>query len=63
MGVKEQILREIDRVPKIYLREILDFICFLEMKAQEGRDILLASESALKKDWLSSEEDEAWKNL
>ena len=34
-----------------------------ETAMQEARDITLASEKALAKDWLLPEEDEAWANL
>jgi hypothetical protein len=64
MGVKELIAKEIENIPEPYLMEILDFIRFLETKALEQKmEIALASESSLKKDWLKSEEDEAWKDL
>jgi hypothetical protein len=64
MEVKESILNEIERVPEEHLVEILDFIRFLEAKAlEEGMGTAIASESSLKKDWLRSEEDEAWRNL
>ncbi|MBI2907434.1 MAG: DUF2281 domain-containing protein [Chloroflexi bacterium] len=64
MEVKEQILKEIDRVPEEYLAQILDFILFLEAKAADsGLATAIASESSLAKDWLTPEEDEAWKHL
>lgn len=62
--MKELIAEEIEKVPEPYLRELLDFIRFLERKsASQKRGLAIASESSLKKDWLSSEEDEAWKDL
>ncbi|KAF5428551.1 Protein of unknown function (DUF2281) [Candidatus Methanophagaceae archaeon] len=64
MEVKELIAEEIEKVPEPYLRELLDFIRFLERKAvAQKMDLAIASESSLKKDWLSSEEDAAWKDL
>ena len=64
MEVKELIAEEIENVPEPYLRELLDFIRFLETKAvAQKMDLALASESSLKKDWLKPEEDEAWKDL
>ena len=64
MEVKELIAEEIEKVPESYLRELLDFIRFLETKTvSQKMDLAIASESSLKKDWLSSEEDEAWKEL
>ena len=64
MEVKELIAEEIEKVPEPHLRELLDFIRFLERKTvSQKMDLAIASESSLKKDWLSSEEDEAWKEL
>ncbi|NQE45301.1 hypothetical protein C5S31_04665 [ANME-1 cluster archaeon GoMg2] len=64
MEVKELIAEEIENVPEPYLRELLDFIRFLETKAvAQKMDLALASESSLKEDWLKPEEDEAWKDL
>ena len=64
MEVKELILREIENVPEPYLIEILDLIRFLEAKALEQKmELTIASETSLKKDWLKSEEDEAWRDL
>ena len=64
MEVKELIFKEIENVPEPYLIEILDFIRFLETKVMEQKmELAITSESLLKKDWLKSEEDEAWKDL
>ena len=64
MEVKELIAKEIENVPEPYLIEILDFIRFLETKALEQKmELAIASESSLEKDWLRSEEDDAWKDL
>lgn len=64
MEVKKLISKEIENVPNTYLIEILDFIRFLETKAlEEKMEPAIVSESSLKKDWLKSEEDEAWKDL
>jgi hypothetical protein len=47
-----------------YLEEMLVFIHFLKGKASKERmETAILSESVLAKDWLSPEEDEAWKNL
>ena len=60
----ELITREIKEIPENYLEEILDFIRFLKIKARnEKLDIEIASESSLKKDWLTIEEDKAWQDL
>ncbi|MBP9883186.1 MAG: hypothetical protein KBF32_07275 [Chitinophagales bacterium] len=42
-----------DEEKKILLTEIL----------RDSRDLMLASEQSLAKDWLSLKEDEAWKDL
>lgn len=58
------IQKEIDVFPEPYLEEILDFIYFLKGKAsKKGIETAILSQSVLAKDWLSPEEDEAWKNL
>ena len=64
MEVKELIFKEIENIPEPYLIEIPDFIRFLETKVMEQKmELAITSESLLKKDWLKSEEDEAWKDL
>ena len=64
MGVKNVILKEIEKFPEQKLKKLLDYILILkddELKENVGTAI--ASESSLKKDWLKKEEDEAWINL
>jgi hypothetical protein len=57
-------MREIEEVPESFLKEVLDFVHFLKEKIRKEKlDTAIASESSLKKDWLSPEEDEAWKDL
>ncbi len=64
MELKEQIKKEIEKIPEQFLPEILDFIRFLESKAMNGGiGTSIASETSLKKSWLRPEEDEAWKDL
>ena len=64
MEVKELIANELENVPEPYHIEVLDFIRFLETKAlEQKRELALASEASLKRDWLKREEDEAWKDL
>jgi hypothetical protein len=64
MKTKELIIREIGTLPEKYLVEILDFIKFLESKMRKDTvDLAHASESSLSKDWLTEEEEEAWKDL
>jgi len=64
MDKKDVLLKEIDQVPDGFLDEVLDFVQFIKTKiTKEKKDITIASESSLKKDWLRPEEDEAWQNL
>jgi hypothetical protein len=64
METKELIHREIEVFPEPYLEEVLDFIHFLKDKAMKRKmETAILSESVLARDWLSPEEDEAWKNL
>jgi len=64
MTIKELLLQEIEKVPEPLLQEVLDFIQFLQNKHQQEKlEITLLSESSLQKDWLSSQEEEAWQDL
>jgi hypothetical protein len=61
---KQMLLAEIDHAPEAALRELLDYAQFLRAKRDRvGLELAMASESALSKDWLSPEEDEAWAGL
>lgn len=62
--VKEQITTELNGLPEQACEEVLDFI--RSLKTRHRRDTVetaIASESALGKDWLTPEEDEAWSDL
>ena len=63
--VKEEIINELDDLPPRTYGEVLDFIRFLKFRRRKAApaDTALASEPALRKDWLRSEEDEAWSDL
>ena len=64
MNKKQLIAKEIEHVPEPLLEEVLDFVRFLKSKrAEEKLGTTLLSESALKKDWLRPEEDQAWDDL
>ncbi|OOP56515.1 MAG: DUF2281 domain-containing protein [Candidatus Brocadia carolinensis] len=64
MSTKELLINEIEQVPESLLNEVLDFVHFLKAKIiREGIASAVASESSLGKDWLKTEEDEAWQNL
>ena len=56
--------KEIDALPDKFADEVLEFVNFLKGKhLKEQMETTLLSESSLRKDWLSPEEDEAWQNL
>ncbi|SDN34800.1 Protein of unknown function [Desulfonauticus submarinus] len=59
---EEKLLEKIRELPLIYKKELMDFIEYLQLKAQR-KETLYLSEQSLSKDWLLPEEDEAWKNL
>ncbi len=65
MGIKDLILKEIDKVPEQHLSEVLDFIRSFDegMALKDNLGSAIASETSLKKDWLRPEEDRAWKDL
>jgi hypothetical protein len=64
MNKVEIIKSEVEKFPESLLDEVLDFVHFLKGKIISGKmATTFASESALKKDWLRPEEDEAWQNL
>jgi len=64
MSNKDAVIKEIEQIPEPFLEEVLDFVHFLKAKITKERlDTAIASESALKKDWLKPEEDEAWQSL
>ncbi len=64
MSTKELLIKEIEHIPEPVLKEVLDFVRFLRTKTvSEATECYLASESSFAKDWLSPEEDEAWKDL
>lgn len=68
MNAKQLIAQEAEQMPEFLLGEVLDFMQFLKQKHRLasfdiGIETAILSESSLKKDWLSEEEDEAWQNL
>jgi len=64
MSTRELIERELDVLPETMQREVYDFLRHLKQKSEdEGFNGLLLSESALKKDWDTPEEDAAWASL
>ncbi len=64
MDTKDLLVEELQHVPEPLLAEIMDFVRFLKAKAaQETFGGALLAESALRKDWLRPEEEEAWRDL
>jgi hypothetical protein len=64
MPNRASLIREIETVPEALLDELMDFIQFVKTKSiRESIYTAIASESSLKKDWLCSEEDNAWDDL
>ena len=61
MNNKDKLFNELQNLPQNEIQEVYDFV--LRLKQKEKNSALLLSESSLKKDWLSPEEDEAWKDL
>jgi len=61
---KEMFVRELENLSPTFVQEVLDFVQFLKHKEnQKPLETALLSESALRKDWLRPEEDEAWQSL
>lgn len=64
MNAKELLLKEVENLPEFILEEVWEFLQSLKIKYDKNKlEASLLSESALQKDWLKSEEDEAWQNL
>ena len=64
MSTRELITKELDGLPESLQREVYDFARFLRLKAEDEQfNGLLLSESALAKDWNTSDEDAAWASL
>jgi hypothetical protein len=64
MTTQELLMEEIKKAPESAVREARSFLRFLQAKAHaESFDGLALSRSSLAEDWLSQEEDEAWKDL
>lgn len=60
--------KKIENLPLALLEEVANYISYIEYREQKNiplniQDITLASEESLAKDWMKSEEDQAWKHL
>ncbi len=69
MTLLEQIEKQLSALPPEKQSEVLDFIEFLQQRANASQPALivaetaLLSEAALAEDWMRPEEDEAWSYL
>jgi len=69
MTLLEQIEKQLSTLPPEKQSEVLDFIAFLQQRANGLQPALivaetaLLSEAALAEDWMRPEEDEAWSYL
>ena len=64
MTPRDLILQELEHLPNYLLDQVLVFLRFLNLEyGQDSLETALLSESALQKDWLLPEEEEAWQDL
>jgi len=63
MSKRELIAQELERLPENDLDSLLAYLRSLNEAHAEIAVPPLAAESALAKDWLTPEEDEAWASL
>ena len=64
MSTQELIEKDVASLPENLQREVYDFARFLHEKSEDGSfNGFLLSESTLRKDWDTPEEDAAWANL
>lgn len=64
MDLKERLVQELSTVPEPLLIEVMNLVRFLKQEATAERlETAWLAESALGKDWLRPEEDEAWRDL
>lgn len=63
MSIREVIAKELEKAPEADLERLLAFLKLLQEDRAEAVLPALAAESALAKDWLTTEEDEAWASL
>jgi hypothetical protein len=63
MSQLEILIDEIQHTPDPMVSEVLDSALLLKAKERDRMETALLSESSLSKDWLTPEEDEAWKDL
>jgi hypothetical protein len=63
---KEKLLQYLEKLPDAYLEEVIEYLRFLQFNNKNkirDKSLMLLSEQSLSKDGLTTEEDEAWKDL
>ncbi len=63
MTTQELLIQEIATTPEPILAEVYNYLRYLKAERSDGFNGLMASHSALAKDWNTPEEDAAWANL
>jgi len=64
MRDRKVVIQEIEGLPEPLLQEVLNFVRFIKTRsAQDKLDTAFLSETALGKDWLRPEEEQAWRDL
>jgi hypothetical protein len=63
MSKRELIIQELDHMPEQDVERLLAFLQLLKERHAAVGEPALAAESSLAKDWLTAEEDAAWRNL
>jgi len=58
----QQLFDEITALPENKYKQVVQFVDLIKSKSGASETMLI-SESAWAKDWLTPEEDEAWKDL
>jgi hypothetical protein len=67
MSIANQIYEEVQGLPDVLAREVLDFIGFIEMKydlkTTQDRDLQKAQGAAMTRVWDNQTDDEVWNDL
>lgn len=64
MTIKDRLIEELQTLPEALVAELLEHARSLrERNGRSARETAIASEPCLARDWMRSEEEEAWKDL
>lgn len=63
MSIQQQITSILDQIPEDKLDTILTFVKFVAQESEIEINNAYLSEPSLAKDWLSDQEEQAWRNL